>query len=92
MCIRDSLEHVEMARKVGMQIGMGMGDRIAHARLRAQMHDALEIVALERLDQRFVLREILTHQCEAITAQFGQTRQTGLFQADICLLYTSRCV
>lgn len=33
------LEHVERAHQVGSRIGVGMVDRIAHARLRCQVYD-----------------------------------------------------
>ena len=36
------LEHVEMADQVRLDIGVRILDRIAHARLRAEMDDAVE--------------------------------------------------
>ena len=60
------LEDVEVADQVGLDVGLGMGQRITHPGLRREMDDAVEIrVRPENLGQRFGRGDIGAHETEA---------------------------
>jgi hypothetical protein len=56
--VPSDLDHVEMAGKVRLKIGARVLYRIPHASLRAEMDDAVEVLALEGGVERDVIRKI----------------------------------
>src|SRR6185312_12642161 len=52
------LEYVEVADQIGMCVSAGILDGIAHACLRAQVNDAIDVGSLKRGIQRVMVREI----------------------------------
>ena len=53
-----AFEHVEEAGEVGVRIGMRIDQRMAHARLRGEMHDVGKAVRREQIRHRLAVGEV----------------------------------
>ena len=60
-----AFEDVQCAGDVAADVGVGLLERVAHARLRGQVYDAREFLAGEELRHRAVIGEIELHEAEA---------------------------
>ena len=75
------LQQIEMPDQVGLNIGMRVFERIAHARLRAEMDDPVESLVVERGHQRSMVGEIETKHGEAAIRLAFDLREPILLQA-----------
>jgi tRNA threonylcarbamoyladenosine modification (KEOPS) complex Cgi121 subunit len=73
-----ALEHVERADDVALDISVGFFQRMAHPRLSAQMHDAVEFLGAEQGLHRVPIGQI--HMYEAERAVRLQARQPVAFE------------
>ena len=80
--VAGDLKHVEMADQVGLDVGVRVFDRVTHARLGAEVDDAVELVLPEGLGQPGGVGEILLQEGEAIAAAIDQPVTTVLLQRD----------
>ena len=65
---------------------MGVGDGVAHARLRAQMHDAVEFEAVEGGDEGGVVGEVLPQEGEAVSALGREVGEAGFLEVDVVIV------
>ena len=73
-----SLENVAESNQVGIDVGLGMGDRVSHSRLRRQMHHGIELLFLKKHRHGFPIDDIELQEFEmtmilcALEARFLQ--------------------
>ena len=84
--VAGNLQQVEVAREIGGEVGVGVGDGVAHARLRAQMDDAVEFQPVERGDEGGVVGEILPEEGEAVSALGREVGEAGFLQIDVVIV------
>src|SRR6476469_7422110 len=78
-----ALEHVERAGDVGLDIGVGMIERVTHAGLRRKMDDPLgPLRGKHRLDH-LTLGKVSLDEMESVAAL--EPPKTGLFERDIVI-------
>ena len=65
------LEDVQEARQVAFQVGVGVGDGVAHPGLRRQVHHFVEALPLEQRVERGLVGDIHPHEA-AGSAEFAQ--------------------
>ena len=69
-----SLEHVDEPDDIGIHIGMGMVERVAHAGLSSEMDDTLKRVLGEQPRHGFAVGDIQLDERKAVTpAELGQS-------------------
>ena len=78
-----SLEHAEMTGQVGMGIGKGIIDRVAHPGLSGQMDDAVRAAILDQCSHGIGIGNIHPYHLEALVR--GQGRGARLFQGGIII-------
>src|SRR5580704_13855773 len=70
-----TLEHIEHADDVALDIAVRVLQRIPHARLGAQMHDALKPLLGEQGSDRLAIGQICMHETKTLLRlQPGETR------------------
>ena len=79
-----SLEQVDEAHKVTVNVGVGVLQGVAHTGLRRQVHDPLNALLMEKPLQRATLRNIQRNEMEV--CQGLELRQAGLLQGDIIIV------
>ena len=75
-----------MPHQIGLDIGMRVLDRIPHPRLRAEMDDAVEVLAFEHLGELGHAGEVLLVEGKAIAAHFAQGSKAILLEADLIIV------
>ena len=68
-------EDIEVAGEVRPCIGARIFERIAHARLRAQMHDCGETLPLQRAVERGIVRKVAFDEAESLARRVRHPRQ-----------------
>src|SRR5579871_2850164 len=79
-----ALEHVERADHIAVDVAVRMGERVAHTGLSAEMHDALELLALEQIAHALPVREIPAHEAKAPMGM--QALETSLLEGRIVVI------
>ena len=74
-------EHVQERDQIGLRVGVRMGDRVAHARLRGEMNDAIESRVPEHGTERGRIGEIEFERGEP--GMPPQAFEPGALEADI---------
>ena len=70
--------------EVGVHVGMGMGQGVAHTRLRGEVHDPLRLLGREDLLHRRAIGDVDAQEPEPrVTVK---ARQAGLFQAHLIVV------
>ena len=81
LIVPTSFQHVGKAIEIGIDIGMGMIDRMSHSRLGRKMHDHLEAMACKQRRDRRTIHEVGLHKGEV--GMLAQDLQPGLLQRRI---------
>lgn len=79
-------EQVEMADEIGLHIGMRVLDGIAHAGLRAEMDDAVELGTFQRRAEARIIGEILAVEREAVAAHLAQIGKARFLQPHVVIV------
>ena len=70
-----AFQHIDEALQIGVDIGVRMRDRMAHAGLRREMHDMRKFVVLEQRRRRVAVGEIELDEVEMVgLREFGAPR------------------
>ena len=76
-----AFEHVHEADEVGVDVGGGVFNRVAHTGLRGEVHDCTEFAGSEKLAHRFALDDIELLKEEPGTR--AQAFQARLLEPDV---------
>ena len=79
-----ALEDVGEADEIGVDIGVRIDQRMAHARLRREMDDMGKAVTLEQRGHALAVGEIELGELEAV--ELGELREPRLFQLGIVVV------
>src|SRR5579864_3475401 len=79
-----ALEHVERSAYVAQHIGGRVLQRVAHARLRREVHDTLEALAGEERRNSRRVREIQLHEAERSVP--GEAREPRLLELHVVVI------
>lgn len=75
------LEHIERAANVAIDVGVRMGQRISHTRLRTEMHDPVEAMLRKERCHGGIVGQILPDELK--TAMRLQTSETRFFETQV---------
>ena len=79
-----TLEYVQCAGNVAFDVRVRILDRVAHARLRREVHDPIETFAREQVLDCIAVDEIHAHEPESV-APF-ELREPRLFERDVVIV------
>jgi hypothetical protein len=81
-----ALEDVQEPGHVGVDIGMRVLERVAHACLRGEVHDRVEAPACENLLHGGAIREVGTHELEPSRPRVpGEEREPPLLEPHVVI-------
>ena len=80
------LKHVEMPDEVRLCVGFRIGEAVADAGLRAEMHDPVEVGGSSQFFQRACVREVELIEAEAIAEIGAQPIEPGALQRRIVII------
>src|SRR3989344_2243794 len=79
-----TFEDITKSYQVGVNVSFRMGDRIAHPRLRGEMHHAIEFLRVKKSGHRLTVNDIQLLKMEVGVA--GRALETRLLQPDIVIV------
>ncbi len=79
-----AFEYVEGADDIALDVGVRLLQRVAHPRLRAQMHDALEFPGSEQLRHRLPIRQVGMDEPERLVRL--EPGEAGLLERDVVVI------